>query len=65
MLSEYLEKQEDCVLWALLADIGGLLSERTQPTQTDNFWISIAGEITREVDKRLANEYDADVESGN
>ena len=65
MLSEYLEKQEDSVLWALLADIGSLMSERAQPTQSDNFWIAVAGEITREVDKRLANEYDAEVESGN
>lgn len=58
MLKDFFSKQKDSVLWSLLADIGGVMESKTQPTQTDCFWITLATEVTNEIDKRLANDYD-------
>ena len=58
MLKDFLSKQKDSVLWSLLADIGGVMESRTKPTQTDVIWTTLATEVTNEIDKRLANDYD-------
>ena len=62
MLKDYLTKQTDCVLWALLADISGVMGSRTQSKQSDEFWIAAATEITKEIDRRLFNDFDNDLE---
>lgn len=63
MLKEYLEKQEDYVLWQLLADIGSVLGSRTHKNPTSEFWQQLAKEVQSEIDTRLFNDYEKDGES--
>ena len=60
MLKEYLKKQEDYVLWQLLADIGSVLGSRTHVNPTSEFWIAAAKEVQSEIDTRLFTDYDKD-----
>lgn len=64
MLKEYLQKADEALLWRILYDISGIMSDsmRQKGTNTaaDNFWISVAGEIANELDRRLFINYDKD-----
>lgn len=60
-LEQYLHQQEDCVLWALLADVATINAEKNKAT---DFWILVAKKLNDEINQRLfdANEDDLDDE---
>lgn len=62
MLKEFLQTQEDYVLWQLLADIGSVLGSRKNLNPTSEFWQQLAKEVQQEIDIRLFVEYDKDNE---
>ena len=63
MLRQTLKNFEDSTLWLLLADVGEVMgnSRRNDP-ELKNFWLSVASEINSEINGRLFDDSDDDLE---
>ena len=55
MLKEYLKKQEDSTLWKILADISAINADKNKASE---FWLTLAGEVNEEINKRLFADYE-------
>lgn len=63
MLKETLKNYEDSTLWLLLADVSEAMgnSRRNDP-ELKNFWLSVATEVTNEIDARLFDDSNDDLD---
>lgn len=63
MLKQTLKNFEDSTLWLLLADISEVMgNSRRKDPELKNFWLSVASEVNNEINGRLFDDSDDDLE---
>lgn len=63
MLKQTLKNFEDSTLWLLLADISEVMgNSRRKDPELKNFWLSVASEVNTEINGRLFDDSDDDLE---
>lgn len=63
MLKETLRKFEDSTLWLLLADVGEVMgNDKRKDPELKNFWLSVATDINTEINARLFDDSNDDLD---